>query len=388
VTGTALGLLGSALWPWPWPAPASAAAIPEHQWDAVFPTHDPPAGLYPWPVWGPLPEWLPAGSWPLGLATGVAGLLAGLLLLRLVRFLFTAGLGIEAMGVGDADLMMMAGSFLGWQPVMVAFVIGVFPGLFFAVAYKVFQRLAASRKVAVHLLAVQPDGQPALLVQGREGRLDRLEEALKALHAERPRSGVLIDVTALDDWVRDSLLALEQGARQAGVAAVEVVDKAAHPSLLQELGGLLLRLFRSPAAAVEAKAAHDGGRPLLLVDGRRLPLEEMAGPLGELVPRGGDGRLRIDPTPLNEVPDRTIAAVQAAADRAGLPQVQLMERSVPFGPGLSVGVMIALLNWQSIGPGFRFVFFNGPFIIALVVACGLFMLGASYLLRLMRPGRR
>jgi len=31
------------------------------------------------------------------------------------------GLGKEALGLGDADLMMMAGSFLGWQPIILAF---------------------------------------------------------------------------------------------------------------------------------------------------------------------------------------------------------------------------------------------------------------------------
>jgi leader peptidase (prepilin peptidase)/N-methyltransferase len=52
--------------------------------------------------------------------------------LRGVRFLFTAGRGIEGLGVGDADLMMMAGSFIGWQAVLVAFFVSVFPALFFA----------------------------------------------------------------------------------------------------------------------------------------------------------------------------------------------------------------------------------------------------------------
>jgi leader peptidase (prepilin peptidase)/N-methyltransferase len=62
------------------------------------------------------------------------GALVGTLLLRAIRFLFSLGLGIEALGLGDADLMMMAGSFLGWQPIVVAFFIGVFVGLVFGVA--------------------------------------------------------------------------------------------------------------------------------------------------------------------------------------------------------------------------------------------------------------
>jgi leader peptidase (prepilin peptidase)/N-methyltransferase len=89
-----------------------------------------PLGAYPWPVWYPLPDWLPAGSWQLGLATGLAGVLAGTLMLRAVRFVFGLGRGKEGLGVGDADLMMMAGAFLGWQPVVIAFFVSVFPALF------------------------------------------------------------------------------------------------------------------------------------------------------------------------------------------------------------------------------------------------------------------
>ena len=68
-----------------------------------------------------LPRWLPAGSPQLGLATGLAGAVTGMVLLRGVRFLFGLGRGLEGMGVGDADLMMMAGAFVGWQPVVAAF---------------------------------------------------------------------------------------------------------------------------------------------------------------------------------------------------------------------------------------------------------------------------
>jgi leader peptidase (prepilin peptidase)/N-methyltransferase len=54
--------------------------------------------------------------------------------LRAVRFLFGLGRGKEGLGVGDADVMMMAGAFIGWQPILVSFFVGVFAALIFGVA--------------------------------------------------------------------------------------------------------------------------------------------------------------------------------------------------------------------------------------------------------------
>jgi leader peptidase (prepilin peptidase)/N-methyltransferase len=163
VTGTVIGLLGSIFWPWPWPhEPTEVAPVMLGRSFLLRPL---PAALYPWPVWWPLPPWLaPGGNWQTGLATGVAGLLVGTIMLRLVRFTFGLGMGAEYMdpadaeavpatggdrswfgwlsrvggrvlGLGDADLMMMAGSFLGWQPVAVAFFLAVFPGLLFGLTH-------------------------------------------------------------------------------------------------------------------------------------------------------------------------------------------------------------------------------------------------------------
>jgi leader peptidase (prepilin peptidase)/N-methyltransferase len=128
ITGTLIGLTCSALFPWPYPEvgrrlPLAGGLIPPRL----------PMGLYPWPVWYPLPHWLPAGSWPLGLATGIAGAFAGMVVMRLVRFTYGTTRGIEGLGIGDADLMMMAGAFVGWQPVVLSFFIATFPGLVFGI---------------------------------------------------------------------------------------------------------------------------------------------------------------------------------------------------------------------------------------------------------------
>jgi leader peptidase (prepilin peptidase)/N-methyltransferase len=145
IPGTVIGLIGAILFPWPWPYPythdgsfnpsLAVQEIPQdREWWDLPPNQGPKSGLYPWPFWGPLPAGFePGGNWQTGLVTGFLGALVGTLLLRGIRFLFGLGLGVEALGLGDADLMMMAGSFLGWQPIVVAFFVGVFAGLIFGV---------------------------------------------------------------------------------------------------------------------------------------------------------------------------------------------------------------------------------------------------------------
>jgi leader peptidase (prepilin peptidase)/N-methyltransferase len=137
--GAGVGLLGATLFPWPWPNNVGMPGImpaANADWCLVAPGR----GLYPWPVWGPLPAWLPAGSLLMGFATGVAGILVGTWMLRGVRTVFSRGLGQEALGLGDADLMMMAGAFLGWQPVVVAFFVGAIVTLGFAIAQLIINK--------------------------------------------------------------------------------------------------------------------------------------------------------------------------------------------------------------------------------------------------------
>lgn len=141
ICGTIIGLIFAVSCPWPWPSQPhqSLPVEPREMMEPgvqtewwLMPAKRPPkfdepnlkSGLYPWPVWGPLPSWLRPGSARLGLLTGLAGALAGTFLLRAVRFLFERGFRREALGLGDADLMMMVGAFLGWQPVLIAFLLG------------------------------------------------------------------------------------------------------------------------------------------------------------------------------------------------------------------------------------------------------------------------
>ena len=173
LTGLLLALVTGTLCPWPWPdqprqavAPAGMAfqSMPA---DAPVPRDDPTrwlkswpratmtegatqpwseargcprSGLQPWPVWGPLPEWLPAGDARLGLGTTLAGTVAGAMLGMVL-----AGLGLK----GFAPLLALTGAYLGWQPLVVVFgVIGI--GFFLVLPIALLRR----RRIASHLPGV------------------------------------------------------------------------------------------------------------------------------------------------------------------------------------------------------------------------------------------
>ncbi|AMV19679.1 prepilin peptidase [Planctomyces sp. SH-PL14] len=70
-----------------------------------------------------LPEWLKTHQHLHGLAWSIAGYVVGGGLIWLVRALSSWVLGESAMGSGDIGLMAMIGAFVGWQPVVIAFLI-------------------------------------------------------------------------------------------------------------------------------------------------------------------------------------------------------------------------------------------------------------------------
>lgn len=130
-TGLVVGVAGAALMPWPWPHPAAAVAAipPRDPWVLAEYWGRVPTGAQPWPFWGPLLAFAPAGSWKLGVLNAVVGALGGSLVVRWVKWLFETGFGKEALGLGDADLLMMAGAFLGWQPAVLSLFVGAFAAL-------------------------------------------------------------------------------------------------------------------------------------------------------------------------------------------------------------------------------------------------------------------
>ena len=130
-TGAVIGIIGGALMPWPWPhLPSVVGAIPTGIFWQLPEVHGKIAiGVQPWPFWGPPPEWAAAGTWKLGLLNSLIGALAGTFVVRWVKWLFEVGFGKEALGLGDADLLLMAGAFLGWQPTLISLFVGAFAAL-------------------------------------------------------------------------------------------------------------------------------------------------------------------------------------------------------------------------------------------------------------------
>lgn len=130
-TGVVIGIIGGTLMPWPFPHGADALTIPGTEaWFGSQHRGKIPIGVQPWPYWGPLLDATPAGTWKLGLANALIGALAGSLVVRGVKWLFETGFGNDALGLGDADLLMMAGAFLGWQIAVFSLFVGAFAALF------------------------------------------------------------------------------------------------------------------------------------------------------------------------------------------------------------------------------------------------------------------
>jgi prepilin signal peptidase PulO-like enzyme (type II secretory pathway) len=82
---------------------------------------------------------LHAQAWA-GLFTALVGLVASGGMVWSVRIIGTAALRREAMGFGDVTLMMMIGTFLGWQACLITFFLAPFAGLLIGLAQLISRR--------------------------------------------------------------------------------------------------------------------------------------------------------------------------------------------------------------------------------------------------------
>jgi leader peptidase (prepilin peptidase)/N-methyltransferase len=139
--GTVAGIIISMLMPWPWPSDASAVpnipGIP--LW--IMPHYEGliPHGVQMWPAIGPPPAWAPAGTWQMGLLNSLVGAAAGMLCGRGLKFIYESARGKEALGLGDADLLMMIGAFLGWQVAVLSLPLGALMSLVFVIPNVIYQ---------------------------------------------------------------------------------------------------------------------------------------------------------------------------------------------------------------------------------------------------------
>ena len=83
-----------------------------------------------------IPTWIKEHHHLHGLAWSLCGILAGGGITLLVQRLSAWILGQEALGLGDVTLMAMIGSFLGWQAVLIVFLISPLCGVVFGLSLR------------------------------------------------------------------------------------------------------------------------------------------------------------------------------------------------------------------------------------------------------------
>ena len=139
IFGTVAGILLSLLMPWPWPADPQTLRLLT---GGFFGQEPLPSAMQFWPWWLPHAEgvWSAPYSWQMGLVNSLLGAALGTGVVRGIRFVFGWGFGKEAMGLGDADLMMMIGAFLGWQATILVLIYAVFLGIGYALYAVLFNR--------------------------------------------------------------------------------------------------------------------------------------------------------------------------------------------------------------------------------------------------------
>ncbi len=87
-----------------------------------------------------IPEWYDQQRWLHALCWSLAGALAGGVITQAVRLISSRMLGQEAMGFGDVTFMVMIGSFLGWQAILLTFMIAPLTGLMYVAGLRLFSR--------------------------------------------------------------------------------------------------------------------------------------------------------------------------------------------------------------------------------------------------------
>ncbi len=136
IPGTIIGIIGGSFVGWPWPLSMDNPIVQS--------TYQ--GGLHYWPFWAPLEDvvlpfvsHVQPNAWYVGFLTSLIGALAGTGLIRILRGLFSWAYEREAMGLGDADLLMLIGAFLGWQALILVLGYAIVLGLLYVLVMFLFK---------------------------------------------------------------------------------------------------------------------------------------------------------------------------------------------------------------------------------------------------------
>jgi Flp pilus assembly protein protease CpaA len=320
----------------------------------------------------------------LGLATGVVGLLAGTVMLRVVRFVFTTGLGVEALGLGDADLMMMAGAFLGWQPLVVAFFISVGPGLFFALVHMLAQRVATRQSITIAGTASLENAEVTVVLDGQKAGMEQIGSTIATLAQERHKSVLAFDPTELEEFVDNVVKTVRATAREAGIRKVRVPSHDVPPGWLARTFALLVAFpRRAEKLSIQLEASVQDGKPVFRLNGQPVLQEDLARSLSAIA-AGRRSELILDSGGTERWLEQTTSRIRLAARQAGIDRIHVHDRTIPFGPALAVGLVVAMLGWRSIAAQTFFVFFHAWLVFGAAGVCCILMLACSYFIRVSR----
>ena len=191
--------------------------------------------------------------------------------------------------------MMMAGAFLGWQPLVVAFFISVGPGLFFALVHMLAQRLATRQSITIAGTASLANAEVTVVLDGQKVGMEQVESTIAALTHERHKSVLALDPTELEEFVDNVVKSVRATAKEAGIRKVRVPSHDVPPGWLTRTFALLFAFpRRTEKLSIQLEASVQEGKPVFRLNGQPVLQEDLAKSLSALA-----GGRRSDGAPPN-----------------------------------------------------------------------------------------